>query len=350
MTNLEDHFISIECTMFDAMRIIDKAASQVALVVDDKGKLIGTLTDGDVRRGLLNGHKFETTVRELMNREFRYVHAGDEKSEVLEMMRREELSQIPVLDDDGRVVKLLRLQEFLNPIKLPNSIVIMAGGKGERLRPHTETCPKPMLPVDGKPILEILLDQCIKSGFSNFYFSVNYLKDQIIEYFGDGSRWGVSIQYLIETNPLGTAGSLSLMPKSIGEPFLVLNGDILTRLDIKNLLRFHYDHKGMATLCVREHETVIPFGVVETKGVTLSGFIEKPAYQYQVNAGVYVIDPRLLSLLPENQFIDMPSFLLLAQKSGYDITVCPIHEYWLDIGRPDSLKQAYKEWSCQLDA
>ena len=187
-----------------------------------------------------------------------------------------------------------------------------------------------MIPVGDQPMLEILLEQCISSGFRNFYFSVNYLKEQIIEHFDDGSRWGVSINYLIEDEPLGTAGSLQLLPGSVQEPFLVLNGDVLTRLDLSHLLRYHQDHNAKATLCVREYELTVPFGVVETNGIDLAGFSEKPTYRHQVNAGIYVIDPKLLQFLVPHQFTDMPTLLLSAQADGCRVSVCPIHEY-LDV-------------------
>jgi len=326
------------------MRIIDQGAAQIALVVDEQQRLVGTLTDGDIRRGLLKGETLKAPTERLMNSDFRSVGSSDDQGVVLEMMRREVLRQIPVLDQEGRVVELLLLQELLNPQQLSNAVVIMAGGKGTRLRPHTESCPKPMLPVGDKPMLEILLEQCIASGFRTFYFSVNYLKEQIIEYFSDGSRWGVSINYLVEDEPLGTAGSLQLLPDSLKEPFLVLNGDVLTRLDPSQLLQFHTEHHAQATLCVREHELTVPFGVVQTEGTELAGFEEKPTYRHQVNAGVYVIDPQLLPLLPPHQFTDMPSLLLAAQDAGHMVAVCPIHEYWLDVGRPETLKEAHAMW------
>ena len=206
-----------------------------------------------------------------------------------------------------------------------------------------------MLPIGDQPMLEILLEQCIANGFRTFYFSVNYLREQIIEHFGDGSRWGVSIHYLMESEPLGTAGSLQLLPSSLSEPFLVLNGDVLTRFDLSNLIRFHNEHKAHATLCVREHELTVPFGVVQTNGSELVGFEEKPTYRHQVNAGIYVIDPELLPLLQPHQFIDMPSFLFSAQEANHRVVVCPIHEYWLDVGRPESLQQAHREWTLNLN-
>jgi dTDP-glucose pyrophosphorylase len=326
------------------MRIIDSGAAQIALVVDEQQRLLGTLTDGDIRRGLLNGASLKTPVDQLMSRQFRTVRSSENHAGVLEMMRREVLRQIPVLDEEGRVVQLLLLHELMSPRQLSNAVVIMAGGKGTRLRPHTEHCPKPMLPVGDQPILEILLEQCIASGFRHFYLAVNYLKEQIIDHFADGCRWGVSIEYLVENVPLGTAGSLQLLPDGLREPFLVLNGDVLTRLNPSHLLHFHREHQAQATLCVREHEFTVPFGVVRANGVELAGFEEKPTYRHMVNAGIYVIDPQLIPLLLPNQATDMPSLLQSAQQAGHRIAVCPIHEYWIDVGRPETLEQGRATW------
>ena len=344
MVIISDISVDSGVSALDAMRIIDHGAAQIALVVDEQQRLLGTLTDGDIRRGLLHGETLETPAERLMNRQFRFVRSSEDHAAVLEMMRRDVLRQIPVLDGEGRVVELLLLQELLAPAHLPNAVVIMAGGKGTRLRPHTENCPKPMLPVEGKPMLEILLEQCIVSGFRQFYFSVNYLKEQIVEHFGDGKGWGVTIDYLVEDEPLGTAGSLQLLPRSLQQPFLVMNGDVLTRLNPSQLLRFHVEHKAAGTLCVREHTIKVPFGVVQTKGVELAGFEEKPSYCQLVNAGVYVIDPQLLPLLPPHQSTDMPTLLQSAQQAGHRVAVCPIHEYWIDVGRPETLEEAHATW------
>jgi dTDP-glucose pyrophosphorylase len=337
-------YVSSNASLIDAMRIIDSGAAQIALVVDDQQRLLGTITDGDIRRGMLRGLPLDAPAEEVMNRRFRFVRTGENQATVLEMMRREALRQVPVLDAQARVVELLLLQELLEPSQLPNAVVIMAGGQGTRLRPHTANCPKPMLPVDGKPMLEILLEQCIASGFKQFYLSVNYLREQIIDHFEDGARWGVSVDYLIEDEPLGTAGSLQLLPGTVQEPFLVMNGDVLTRLNPSRLLRFHSENNAAATLCVREHVLTLPFGVVQTKGVELAGFEEKPSYRQLVNAGIYVVNPQLLPLLPPRQATDMPTLLQSAQQAGHRVAVCPIHEYWIDVGRPETLQQAHEEW------
>ena len=349
MVAISDVSIRSGVSVLEALRVIDRGSAQIVLVLDEKRRLLGTITDGDIRRGLLRGETLEAPAERMMNRQFRFLRSGEDQAAVMEMMRREMLSQIPVLDAEDRVVELLLLQELLAPAQLPNAVVIMAGGKGTRLRPHTEHCPKPMLLVDGKPMLEILLEQCIATGFRQFYLSVNYLKEQIIDHFGNGKAWGVSIDYLVEDEPLGTAGSLQLLPSSVQTPFLVMNGDVLTRLNPTQLLRFHIEHEAAGTLCVREHATTSPFGVVQTNGVELAGFEEKPITRQLVNAGVYVIDPQLLPLLPLHQSTDMPTLLQSAQQAGYRVVVCPIHEYWIDVGRPETLRQAHEEWATGVD-
>ena len=338
--------------VLEALRIINQAATQIALIVDEQQRLLGTLTDGDVRRGILNGEALTVPAERLMNRQFHFVRNGEDQGNILKMMQQDSLHQIPVLDEYGCVLELLLLEEMLGQDLLPNMVVIMAGGKGLRLRPYTEHCPKPMLPINGKPMLEILLEQCIESGFQHFYLSVNYLKEQIIEHFQAGDRWGVSIKYLVEDEPLGTAGSLNLLPKDIkdiDEPFLVINGDVLTQLNPIQLLRFHREQNAAATLCVRDHFVSIPFGVVQTKNMELRGFEEKPTYQHLVNAGLYVISPKLLYLLPPDNKIDMPTLLKNAQQAGHKVAVCPIHEYWIDVGRPETLQQADQEWPLETE-
>ena len=230
MKDFNKTFLCEQDTIKKAIEQIDHGACQIALVIGTDAQLIGTVTDGDVRRGLLNGLNLHSPVEQIMNRQFRFVREETKESEVLALMRRDVLHQIPVLDAQGRVVNLFLLEELLQNRALPNPVVIMAGGKGKRLRPLTENCPKPMLKVRGKPMLEIILDRCKEAGFHQFYLSVNYLKQQIIDYFGDGSRWGIKIEYLEESQPLGTAGALKLLPPNLSLPFLVLNGDVLTQV------------------------------------------------------------------------------------------------------------------------
>jgi dTDP-glucose pyrophosphorylase/predicted transcriptional regulator len=344
MKDLLDYMIDADATMEEVVKVIDRGAAQIALVVDGNRRLLGTVTDGDFRRALLRGLSMQTPVEEFMHRDFRALPATATNEDALSIMRSKFIHQIPALDDSGRVVSLFRLEELIKPRERPNSVVIMAGGKGERLRPLTSNCPKPMLRIDGKPILEIILEQCIEVGFREFYFSINYLKEQIKDYFGDGSSWQVNIQYLEEHKPLGTAGALSLLPSMSEHPLLVLNGDVLTRVDYGHLLRFHSEHKASATLCVQEHTTRIPYGVVRMVGGVVQAIEEKPVLSNYVNAGIYLLEPGLLELVPSGQFFDMPQFIEKAMEQQHRVSAFPIHEYWLDVGLPETLERAHGEW------
>ncbi|KAA6183975.1 NTP transferase domain-containing protein [Thiohalocapsa marina] len=328
----------------EAIAVIDREAVQIALVTDEQHRLLGTITDGDIRRALLRGEDLDTPVERIMFRNFRSLPATATDMEALTLMRKASLHQIPALDEQGRVTRLFRLDELIKPKTLSNPVVIMAGGEGKRLRPLTQDCPKPMLRVGGKPLLEIILEQCIEAGFREFYLAVNYLKEQIQDYFQDGAHWEARIRYLEEDKPLGTAGALSLLPQSPTEPLLVLNGDVLTRVDFKHLLRFHAEHEAAATLCVREHTTQIPYGVVRLDDLRVLTLEEKPVLSHYVNAGIYLLDPELLKLIPNDCFFDMPQLLDQAVRAQHRVSAFPIHEYWLDVGLPETLERAHGEW------
>lgn len=336
-----------DATVKDVLGELDDSGAQIALIVNTENKLLGTVTDGDVRRALLSGCSLKSLAVEVMNKSFYCVSEDLSDREAIKLMRTRSLRHIPIVDNNGVLLEIKLLDNLIKPTSLPNAVVIMAGGMGKRLMPLTEKCPKPMLSVNGKPMLEILIEQCVDSGFTQFYISVNYLKDMIIDYFQDGSRWNVDIDYLIEDKPLGTAGSLQLLPKEIEVPFLVLNGDVLTRLDPIHLLQFHQENLAKATMCIREYEVTVPFGVVEANGIEVESIKEKPVYKYLVNAGVYVVEPEILGLVPKNESIDMPNFLQLVKSQGHRLAVCPIHEYWIDVGRPESLEEAHLTWPAE---
>ncbi len=343
MKAIENYFVSPSSSIREAVAIIDRGGAQISLVVES-GRLLGIVTDGDVRRGLLRGESLDASVEKIMRRDFRFLPASASEQEALALMQRETIHQIPALDAKGMVVHLFLLEELVKPKNLPNSVVIMAGGEGKRLRPLTHDCPKPMLLVSGKPLLEIILRQCLDVGFRDFYFAVNYLKEQIQDYFQDGSRWDANIQYIEEDKPLGTAGALGLLPQRPADPILVLNGDVLTRVDYNHLLRFHAEHDAAATLCVREHATQIPYGVVRMDDAQFIALEEKPVLTHYVNAGIYLLNPDLLDLVPKNTFFDMPKLLELAVQQDLRVSGFPIHEYWLDAGLPETLERANGEW------
>jgi len=344
MRDLVDYLVRPDASLREVIQIIDRGAAQIALVVDAKNKLLGVITDGDIRRAMLRNESLMGLAESIMFRDFRALPTTATEEEALAFMRLEKLHQIPAIDEQGRLVRLFLLEELIKPKKRPNPVVIMAGGEGKRLRPLTQDCPKPMLRVGGKPLLEIILEQCIDAGFQHFYLSVNYLKKQIQDYFGDGARWQVRIDYLEETQPLGTGGALSLLPQKPTEPLLVLNGDVLTRVDFGRLLRFHDEHQAAATLCVREHTTQIPYGVVRMDDLHVLTLIEKPVFSHYVNAGIYLLDPALLDLVPQDRFFDMPTLLEKAMQRQHRVSAFPIHEYWLDVGHPETLERAHGEW------
>lgn len=344
MRDLVNFLVKPDASLREVIEIIDRGAAQIALVVDSENKLLGLITDGDIRRALLRNVSLVSSAERVMFRDFRALPSTATEEEALAFMRRKTLHQIPALDEQGRVVRLFLLEELIKLKIRENPVIIMAGGEGKRLRPITQDCPKPMLRVGGKPLLEIILEQCVEAGFQHFYLSVNYLKNQIKDYFEDGARWNVRIHYLEETQPLGTGGALSLLPQKPTCPFLVLNGDVLTRVDYRRLLQFHNEHQAVATLCVREHTTQIPYGVVRMDDLHVLTLEEKPVLSHYVNAGIYLLDPAILDLLPDDRFFDMPQLLEKAIQQQHRVSAFPIHEYWLDVGHPETLERAHGEW------
>ncbi|MGK0255267.1 MAG: NDP-sugar pyrophosphorylase family protein, partial [Mariniflexile sp.] len=265
------------------------------------------------------------------------------KDVLLTTMEEKELLSIPLVEN-GTVVGLETIHNLLHKPKYDNPVFIMAGGFGTRLKPLTDNCPKPMLNIGDKPILETVILKFIKHGFSNFYISTHYLPDVITDYFGDGSDWGVKIEYVFEESPLGTGGALGLLPKDIPQlPLIMVNGDVLTDIDFNRLLAFHIEMNGIATMCVREYEYQVPFGVVESDGSSLSSMVEKPVYHYRVNAGMYVVEPSLFNLVSINEKIDMPT--LLEKHLDKNVHLFTFHDYWLDIGRKEEFERAQTEIS-----
>lgn len=335
-------FISENKKICNALEILNNNQIGIVLVIKEDGQLLGTLTDGDIRRGLLKGKTLGDNVTEIMNKKFIFSYENDSliyKKNIFS----NGISHLPILNKNNNVIQLLVSRDYKNE-KYLNPIVIMAGGIGSRLRPHTYDCPKPMLKINGKPILEIVIENCIENGFQEFYISVNYLKDLIIDYFGDGSKLGVNIYYLEENKALGTAGSLSLLPKHLDESFIVLNGDVLTKFNPSSILDFHLKNNAFATISVRDYFLEVPYGVLEIEDKNVVNLVEKPIYTKKVNAGVYALDPKILEYIKFNEKIDMPDIIKTVLNLNKKIVACPIHEYWIDIGRPETLKEANISW------
>jgi|TARA_B110000858_G_scaffold66758_1_gene77552 dTDP-glucose pyrophosphorylase len=327
----------------EAISVLENESLRIVLVADSNDKLLGTVTDGDIRRALVNEHTFETCLKDIMFKNPTYASANDSKDFILSVMKSKDLMQIPILDSNNIIIGLETIQHILDSKKFSNPVLLMVGGLGKRLLPLTQNTPKPLLNLGGKPIIENILLHLINSGFSNFYFSTHYQANKFEEYFKDGSDWGVSIKYLHEDEPLGTAGALGLLPSDLKLPLLVLNGDILTKVNYENLLRYHEQNEADATICVKKEEFEIPYGVVSSKENFVSSIEEKPLKTFFVNAGIYVINPSLLTNIETNKYIDMPTFLnkLIANESK--ISMFPVHEYWLDIGHHKNLKKAEKD-------
>jgi dTDP-glucose pyrophosphorylase len=332
--------LPIESTIQDAVQNLDCSGLQIIIAVAPDGTLIGTLTDGDIRRGLLGGLKLSSRIDSIVHRDPLVVPPEWSRELVLPLMQANKIHQIPVVDAHHNVVGLHTWSELLMPVVRSNMIVIMAGGRGTRLQPHTEHCPKPMLSVYGKPILEHIVDRAKLQGFQHLVLAVCYLGHMIEEYFGDGSRWGVRIEYLREQSPLGTAGALGLIEARPNEPFIVTNGDVLTDVNYGDVLDFHNRYEAMATMAVRQYEWQNPFGVVTTNGVDITGFDEKPVTRSHINAGIYALEPQVLDFIASREPCDMPALFGRLQEKAQRTVAYAVHEPWLDVGRPTDLEQA----------
>ena len=327
----------------DAISNLDKVAIRIVLVVNDSGELQGTISDGDIRRGLLRGLNLKSPIESIIHHNPLVVTNEIGREDVRKIMVANKIQQVPVVDDRHHIVGLYLWDEIAIPLVRPNLMVIMAGGKGTRLLPHTENCPKPMLTVSGKPMLEHIIERAKQEGFSHFVLAINYLGHVIEEYFGDGNRLQVRIDYLKEQSPLGTAGALGLLSPRPTLPFAVTNGDVITDIHYGELLDFHSRHNAVATMAVRVHEWQHPFGVVQTNGIDIIGFEEKPVHRSHINAGVYVLEPEALGFLEREVHCDMPTLFERLQAKDKRTAAYPIHEPWLDVGRQEDLTRAISE-------
>lgn len=347
MKNWKDTIVKPSTPILEAMRVIDNSALRIALVTDENLRLVGVVTDGDIRRGILNGVGLERAVEGIMYRSFAVADQSMSKEETIALMQNMELLQLPVVDQEGRVVDLKVLTEMIKLQKADNWIVLMAGGLGNRLRPLTDNCPKPLLMLGNKPILEIILDNLIEGGFKKFFISVNYKAEMIEQHFGDGNRWGAEIIYLREKRAMGTAGALGLLPDKPVEPLIVMNADLLTNVNIHHFLDFHHAQKALATMCVRDYQFQVPFGVVNIDQHRLVSIDEKPIHRFFVNAGIYALSPVALDYVPGGVPYDMTRLFEDITAHGHETAVFPIREDWLDIGRPDDYAKAHDRY-CQL--
>jgi dTDP-glucose pyrophosphorylase len=333
-------FLPENATIADAISNLEASHLKIALVVTDSQTLVGCILDGDIRRGLIEGLNMNSPITDIIHRNVLVVPPDMKRELVLQLMGANKIQQIPVIDEQNSVVGLHLWDDITKPTTRPNLMVIMAGGMGTRLRPDTEKCPKPLLPIAGRPMLEHIIEHAKREGFKNFVLAIHYLGHMIEEHFGNGERLGVQIDYLHEVSPIGTAGALSLLNPLPDAPFVVSNGDVITDIHYGGLLDFHSRQAASATMAVRLYEWQHPFGVVQTEGVDIIGFEEKPIARNHINAGVYALDPSALIVLTANEHCDMPTLFERLQTKGQRTVAYPIHEPWLDVGRPDDLQLA----------
>lgn len=344
LNNWRSVVVSPDTSLGEAMAKVDSSGLQIALVLSPDSTLLGILTDGNIRRAILAGMSLNAPVTQAMSAEAMTVPVATPREQMLTLMRRKGFHHLPLTDEIGRIVGLATLDQLAGVDTQSNWVVLMAGGLGTRLQPLTNDCPKPLLPVGGKPILETIIEGFAEQGFRRFFLSVNYKAEMIRDYFGTGERWGVQIEYLHESTRLGTAGALSLLPEQPTHPVLVMNGDLLTRANFENMLQFHGDQAALATMAVREYDFQVPYGVIKLDGPHIHSIEEKPIQRFFVSAGIYVLSPEALEFLPSGVYIDMPNLFERLIAAGKTSVAYPLREYWIDIGRHEEFTLAQKEW------
>ncbi|HET9051007.1 MAG TPA: sugar phosphate nucleotidyltransferase [Candidatus Dormibacteraeota bacterium] len=344
------HRLSVrpDATVRDTLEIIDGAGAEIALVVDDDGSLLGTITDGDVRRALLRGIDLGESIVGVFTRECTTVPPTADRAAVLDLMQARGLSQIPVVDAGGRLVGIHLLRRLLGTEELPNIAVVMAGGIGTRLRPYTLSVPKPMLEVAGRPILERIVLHLVGSGIRRVFLAVNYRADLIEGHFGDGAHLGCSIRYLREDpeHPLGTAGALTLLPadaRACAHPLVVMNGDLMTSFSVAAMLQAHAAAANAVTVGVTDYTHQVPYGVVDADGDRITGLREKPTEGWLVNAGVYALDPGLVARVPPGREFPMTEVVARCVAAGNRVGAYWLDGSWDDVGRPEDLSRVRGE-------
>jgi len=344
MRNIDDIVVGEKSPLIDVLKIIDKSSKQLALVIGENNKLLGTISDGDIRRALLNKISLNDSIENIYFKTPTVANINDSKEEIINMCTVKKIHQIPIVDNDGNLLGLEILDELISKESKINKVVLMVGGLGTRLRPLTENTPKPMLLVGGKPILQTIIEKFASYGFDNIIMCVNYKSNIIQDYFGDGSRFAVNIEYILEDKRMGTAGALSLLKNKPMEAFFVMNGDLLTNVNFEHMLDYHLKNDSMATMCVREYDFQVPYGVVEIDNEKIRSIHEKPIHKFFVSAGIYMLSSETIDLIPKNQFYDMPELFEKLIEMDKNTVSFPLREYWLDIGRIEEYEKANREY------
>jgi dTDP-glucose pyrophosphorylase len=333
---MNDNCILDTISMKEAIAVLNKVYHKILIVLDDNHRVVGSITDGDIRRGLLRGLKIDELVSFVMNVNPVLLHKNDTKAEMIAKMEEKLIFYVPQVDDQDRFINLISLYDLKKYLYSDCAVFILAGGLGTRLKDLTKYTPKPMLPIDGKPMLERLILSFKDQEFKRFYLSVNYLKEKIMDYFGDGRDLGVEISYVVENQRLGTAGPLSLLNKMTQDApeIIVINADVCVETDFGSLLRYHKNSKNIVTVCAKEHSYQVPYGVIRFEDDSLLTIDEKPLETFFVNAGIYVMEQSILGQLKDNIYCDMPDFINEIKGNGFRVGLYPLHEDWVDVGLP----------------
>ena len=343
MYKIDEIKINQNASIKEALKVIDKGAIKVAVVLSDDGLLLGMLSDGDIRRALLKGMSLGDKITGIINKHPVVANINDTKERILELANEKKLHQIPIISN-GKLIGIQDIREFLAPKNKPNKVILMVGGLGTRLRPLTNDVPKPMLDVGNKPILHTIVENFAKYGYTDIIMCVNYKSEIIKEYFGNGDKFGVKIEYVLESKRMGTAGALSLLKERPKDDFFVMNGDLLTNVNFEYLHEYHKDSNALASICIRKYEMQVPYGVVNVRANKVTSIEEKPTQSFFVSAGIYMFSPIVLDFIPKGVFYDMPTLFSELLKHDFPIHPFPIREYWLDIGRMDEYRRANDEY------
>jgi len=349
MNNLKGDLNNLVTTenisILNAMTLIDKNTKKMLIVVDESKKIIGTITDGDIRRAILKGLLVSTPIKEVYNRNYSCVNDSVGTNEIKRIFIEKKINLIPIVNENRVLINYIEIDDLINfdILEKENFVLIMAGGMGTRLKPLTDNIPKPMLKVGKKPILQIIIEQFFNYGFRNFIISVNYKADIIESYFRDGSDFNVNIKYVREKERLGTAGAIALAENYLDKPFFVMNGDVLTNVNFYNLLQFHLDNKNDMTIGSRIYETEIPYGVININQSNVTSLLEKPIVSYMVNGGIYVLNPSLVKEIPKGDYFDITQLINIMLNNNNKIGSFPITDYWMDIGKIEDYYKANED-------
>jgi dTDP-glucose pyrophosphorylase len=342
--DIKDIIVYKSTSIIEVLKIIDKSTKQLALVVDDNDKLIGTINDGDIRRAMLNDIPLTNSIENIYFKTPTVVDINTSKQEIINICTIKKIHQIPIVDNNGNIIGLEVLDELIKKDTKTNKVVLMVGGLGTRLRPLTNKTPKPMLHVGGKPILQTIVERFANYGFINIIMCVNYKSNIIQDYFGNGEKFGVNIEYVLEDKRMGTAGALSLVKDKLNDPFFVMNGDLLTNINFEHMMDYHQVNNSSATMGVREYDFQVPYGVVNIDDGNIKSIEEKPVHKFFVSGGVYILNNNILNFIPEDEFFDMPTLFENIIDNNMKSISFPIREYWLDIGRVEEFEKANNEY------